>query len=142
MKVTSSAFKENETIPIQYTGDGQDINPPLRIEGIPKTARSLALIVDDPDAPRGTWLHWLVFDIPVRDHIDEDSVPGTQGMNDFRKTDYGGPAPPSGTHHYHFRVYALDRKLDLPEEVSRKHVEDAMRGHILEQAELVGVYSR
>lgn len=100
------------------------------------------MIVDDPDAPIGTWVHWVVWNIPLRGEIREDSVPGTEGLNDFRKHSYGGPCPPSGTHRYFFKVYALDTKLDLKGNSRKRDVERAMKGHILAQGQLVGLYSR
>ena len=113
MKITSSEFKHNESIPRKYTCQGQDINPPLAIEDIPSQAKSLALIVDDPDAPGGMWVHWVVFDMPLITEIAEDSIPGTQGMNDCNRKDYGGPCPPSGTHRYFFKLSSLDVILIL-----------------------------
>ncbi len=142
MKVTSPEFKNNEFIPKKFTCEGDDINPILVIEGIPKEAKSLALIVDDPDAPMGTWVHWVVYDIPVVSKIDEDSIPGKQGSNDSGRKDYGGPCPPSGTHRYFFKIYALDTQLNLGEGISKKALEKAMDGHILDKAELVGLYQR
>src|SRR5688572_8394393 len=128
LHVTSAAFGDEGTIPREYTCDGTDVNPPLEIGAIPPEAKSLALIFEDPDAPSGTWLHWLVWTIPITQHIHEDEIPGEQGMNDFGRNDYGGPCPPSGTHKYIFKVYALDHLIDLPEGSTRSQVEDAMRG--------------
>ncbi len=110
MQITSSAFKDREAIPMNYTADGEDISPPLSIRDVPEGTKSLALIVDDPDAPMGTWDHWIVFNIPSDTReIAEGSAPeGIRGMNDFGKLEYGGPAPPSGTHRYKFKIYALD----------------------------------
>lgn len=142
MKISSPEFEHNEMIPSQFTCDGEDINPALIIEDIPPETKSLALIVDDPDAPMGTWVHWVVYDIPVTNQIQEDSAPGKQGMNDFRKKGYGGPCPPSGTHRYFFKLYALDQELNLEEGLRKKNVENAMEGHILAQAELIGLYKR
>ena len=140
--VTSPAFVDGEYIPSKYTCDGDDVNPPLNIRGIPEGTKSLVLIVDDPDAPIGTWVHWVVWNIPPKGEIGEDSVPGTEGLNDFRKHSYGGPCPPSGTHRYFFKVYALDTKLDLKRNSRKRDVERAMKGHILAQGQLVGLYSR
>ena len=140
--VTSPAFIHNGHIPLKYTCDGLDVNPPLLIQGIPEKARCLVLIVDDPDAPIGTWVHWVVWNIPLRRRIDENSVPGVQGLNDFRKHSYGGPCPPSGTHRYFFKVYALDAKLDLSINHGKRDVEMAMKGHILSQGQLIGLFSR
>ena len=142
MKFTSPAFGHNQTIPKKYTCEGDDINPRLIITDIPAAAKSLTLIVDDPDAPMGTWVHWVVFDIPVAGEIKEDSIPGKQGYNDFGRNDWGGPCPPSGTHRYFFKIYALDTILNLKEGVKKKEVERAMRGHILDKTELVGLYKK
>lgn len=142
LRISSPAFKMNGEIPIKYTCDGADINPPLLIEGIPEGTQSLVLIVDDPDAPGGTWDHWIVWNIPLVETIEEDSVPGTEGLNDFKKHSYGGPCPPSGTHRYFFKVYALDTTLDLPTTITKTNVEQAMVGHILAKGELIGLYTR
>ncbi len=142
LKITSSAFKNNDSIPIKYTCDGDDVNPPLTIEDVPKETRSLVLIVDDPDAPIGTWVHWIVWNIPPTEEIEEDSIPGVEGINDYKKHSYGGPCPPSGTHRYFFKVYALGTKLDLDVNSKKKDVERAMEGHILAKGEIVGLYSR
>ena len=133
---------DGEHIPSKYTCDGYNVNPPLNIRGILEGTKSLVLIVDDPDAPIGTWVHWVVWNIPPKGEIGEDSVPGTEGLNDFRKHSYGGPCPPSGTHRYFFKVYALDTKLDLKRNSRKRDVERAMKGHILAQGQLVGLYSR
>ena len=142
MRLTSSEFKNEGMIPSKFTCDGEDINPPLSIDEVPENAKSLALIIEDPDAPRKTWIHWVVYDMPVTNHIEEDSVPGKEGANDFGRRAYGGPCPPSGTHHYHFNLFALDSILNSKEEVSKKDVEEAMKGHILEKAKLVGLYKK
>ncbi len=142
MKLSSPEFKHNEPIPKKFTCEGQDINPPLVVEGLPEGTQTLALVMDDPDAPMGTWVHWVVFDIPVISAIEEDSIPGRQGKNDFRRHDYGGPCPPSGTHRYFFKLYALDDKLGLPEGIDKQTLEKHMQGHILAQAELIGLYKR
>jgi Raf kinase inhibitor-like YbhB/YbcL family protein len=142
MKITSSAFKNNEYIPAKYTCEGEDINPELNISDIPEEAKSLALIMDDPDAPMGVWVHWVVFDIAPTASISEDSVPGKLGITNSGKNDYHGPCPPSGTHRYFFKVYALDTLLNLREGVSKGALEKAMQGHILAKAELVGLYKR
>ena len=142
MKITSPEFEHNGFIPKKFTCQGEDINPALNIEGIPEETKSLALINDDPDAPGGMWVHWVVFDIPLIVKIDEDSIPGKQGINDFRRRDYGGPCPPSGTHRYFFKVYALDRELNLKEGISKKELEKVMHGHILDKAELIGLYKK
>jgi len=142
LKITSPAFENNGLIPSKYTCDGQDINPPLRIEGIPEGTQTLALVLDDPDAPMGTWDHWIVWNIPPTSKIEENSVPGTEGMNSFRRQSYGGPCPPGGTHRYFLKAYALDTKLALNPNSKKKDVEKAMQGHILAQGELVGLYKR
>jgi len=142
MKLTSPEFKHNEPIPRKFTCQGQDVSPALIIEGVPGGAKGLALIVDDPDAPMGTWVHWVVYDIPVVPRIDENSIPGKQGINDFGREDYGGPCPPSGTHRYFFKIYALDKKLDLKEDIRKRDLEKAMEGHILDKAELIGLYKK
>ena len=142
MKITSPSFKDNEKMPARYTYDGEDINPALEIENLPSATKSLALIVDDPDAPMKTWVHWVVYDIPPVNHIDEDSVPGKQGSNDSGGIGYHGPCPPSGTHRYHFKLYALDKVLGLGEGMSETELEKAMQGHILDKAELMGTYMR
>ena len=142
LSVSSSAFENNKLIPAKYTCDGEDVNPPLTIEGVPDGAKSLVLIVDDPDAPMGTFDHWVVWNIPPTSKIEENAVPGTEGVNDFRKRSYGGPCPPYGTHRYFFKVYALDTKLDLSPNSRKKDVEKAMQGHVLAKGELIGLYRR
>lgn len=142
MKLTSPAFNHNESIPKKYTCQGEDINPPLNIDGVPDGTKSLALIIDDPDAPMKTWVHWVVFNIPVQNKIDENSIPGKQGYNDFGKNDYGGPCPPSGTHRYFHKLYALDTVLNLNEGITKKELELAMQGHILAKTELIGLYKK
>ncbi|MFO7782190.1 MAG: YbhB/YbcL family Raf kinase inhibitor-like protein [Spirochaetia bacterium] len=142
MHITSPAFEHNERVPAKYTCNGQDINPPLRIEDIPPGTQSMAIIVDDPDAPGKTFLHWLIWDIEPTTEIAENSAPGTQGLTDFGKPAYGGPCPPSGTHRYFFRVYALATTLGLPEGSSRTDLEQAMKGHVLAEAEIIGLYAQ
>jgi hypothetical protein len=142
LTVSSPAFENNKLIPAKYTCDGDNVNPPLTIEGVPDGTKSLVLIVDDPDAPMGTWDHWIVWNIPPTSKIEENTVPGTEGVNDSRKHSYGGPCPPWGTHRYFFKVYALDTKLDLNPNSRKKDVEKAMQGHILAKGELVGLYRR
>lgn len=140
IKVFSSAFEPNGTIPAKYTCDGENVSPPLRFEDVPEATESLALILDDPDAPRGTFTHWVVWNIEPVSNIEEDTIPGVEGVNDFQKIGYGGPCPPSGTHRYVFRVYALDKQLELKAGAGRKDLETAMIGHILAEGELVGKY--
>lgn len=142
MQLTSPDFEQGKLIPEKFTCEGDDINPTLIIENIPAGTKSLALIVDDPDTPRGTRVHWVVYGIPVVSRIDEDSVPGEQGMNDFGRGDYGGPCPPSGTHRYFFKIYALDAELALGEGIDKEALEKAMQGHILDRTELIGLYEK
>ncbi|MFH1440959.1 MAG: YbhB/YbcL family Raf kinase inhibitor-like protein [Candidatus Omnitrophota bacterium] len=142
MRITSPVFENDGVIPVKFTCDGDDINPELIIDGPPQGAQTLALIVDDPDAPSGTWVHWLVFDIPVVSRIAENSIPGIQGVNDFGKKNYGGPCPPRDTHRYFFRIFALDKKLGLKDGINRAALEKAMWGHVLDKAELFGLYMR
>lgn len=142
MKITSPEFNHNTKIPQKYTCDGDDISPPLSITDVPSNAKTLALINDDPDAPMGTWDHWIMYNIPVSSKIAEDSAPGTQGRNSWGRNDYGGPCPPSGTHRYFFKLYALDIELDLLEGADKGTVEKAMEGHIIEKTELIGLYER
>jgi len=143
MKLTSPAFLNGASIPSKFTCEGDDINPQLVIENIPAGTKSLTLIVDDPDAPMKTWVHWVVYDIdPTINRIAENSIPGKQGINDFRRKDWGGPCPPSGTHHYYFKLYALDKVLGIAEGIDRIALEKAMAGHILAKSELVGLYKR
>lgn len=145
LNISSSAFADRGKIPSKYTCDGEDVNPPLVFENVPEDAQSLVLIVEDPDAPGKTWVHWVVFNIsPHVSGISEDSVPsgGMEAVTDFGKAGYGGACPPSGTHRYYFKLYALDTTLDVTEDVTREELEHAMQRHILDKAELVGLYSR
>jgi Raf kinase inhibitor-like YbhB/YbcL family protein len=145
LKVTSSVFPDGGKIPKKYTCDNSNVNPPLRIENLPKAVKSLALIVDDPDAPGRTWTHWLLWNIdPKATEIREDGVPqnAIQGTNDFGSATYGGPCPPSGEHRYYFKAYALDTALSLPSSAKKAAVEKAMAGHIVAQGSLMGTYSR
>jgi Raf kinase inhibitor-like YbhB/YbcL family protein len=142
MRLSSPEFANGAPIPPRFTCDGNDINPALRIENVPAGTKTLALILEDPDALRGTWVHWLVYDIPVTIWIDEDSVPGTQGRNDYGVTEYRGPCPPAGTHRYVFTLYALDAELDLDEGVEQAALASAMQTHILATAELSGYCTR
>jgi hypothetical protein len=144
-KISSPAFQNNGDIPQKYTCDGIDVNPPLKIDNVPSETKSLALIVDDPDAPMGTWVHWVVWNIdPKTAEIQEDAVPkgALLGVNDFRKNDYGGPCPPSGRHRYFFKLYALDRILNLGMTAKKADIESAMKGHILSEAQIIGLYAR
>jgi len=144
IKITSSAFHEGGNIPSKFTCDGSDTSPPLQITGIPSEAKSLVLIADDPDAPGGLFTHWLVWNIPPQTNsIAEGSAPkGVHGTNDFGKPDYKGPCPPPGTHRYSFKIFALDRELDLRGGAKRSQLDAAMKGHIVAQGELVGRYAR
>ena len=143
LTVKSTAFESNKLIPKKYSCDGNDINPPLSIEGVPKEAKTLALLMDDPDAPSGTFDHWVVWNIPRSTvKIGENTVPGTEGINSARQRGYLGPCPPSGTHRYFFKVYALDTELNLGDNSSKKDVEKALQNHILAKGELIGLYSR
>jgi Raf kinase inhibitor-like YbhB/YbcL family protein len=145
LKISSTAFSHNGMIPPKYTCDGQDLSPQLAIDGVPENAKSLALIVDDPDAPAGTWVHWLVWNIdPKTGNIAEGAVPAgaQQGRNDFRRPDYGGPCPPSGTHRYFFKLYALDTVLTLGRGATKADLERSMQGRIIARAELIGLYRR
>lgn len=144
MKITSSAFPEGGTIPEKFSKNDQNINPPLRIEGTPAEAKSLVLIVDDPDAPVGLFTHWLVWNIdPKTTEIAEHSVPkgAVEGTNDYPNLGYGGPQPPSGTHRYYFKIFALDTVLDLPSAAKRKQLDQAMKGHVIGEGQLMGRYS-
>lgn len=142
LKITSPAFQHNGLIPSKYTCDGENINPALQIEGIPEGTPTLALTMDDPDAPMGTWDHWIVWNIPPSNLIKENSVPGIEGLNTSRTHSYGGPCPPSGTHRYFFKVYALDTKLTLNPSSTKRDLEKAMQGHILAKGEIMGKYAR
>jgi Raf kinase inhibitor-like YbhB/YbcL family protein len=144
ISVSSTAFRSGEKIPPAFTCKGANISPPLEFHGIPAAAKSLALVVEDPDAPTGLFTHWLVWNIaPSAAQIAEKSVPpgAVQGTNDFGKSGYGGPCPPSGTHRYFFRVLALDRMLDLKSGAKRAEFEKAIAGHVLVRGELMGRFS-
>jgi Raf kinase inhibitor-like YbhB/YbcL family protein len=151
LTLTSSVFSDGEIIPRQHTGDGQDLSPSLRWTGTPDGTKSLALICDDPDAPRGIWVHWVLFNLPAdTKELPEgvsakEGLPGgaRQGKNDFGKIGYGGPAPPKGKpHRYFFKLYALDTMLDLPAGATKDQVMNALKGHIVAEAQLVGKYAR
>lgn len=145
MKITSSAFADGTMLPARFTADGANVNPPLHISAVPAAAKSLVLIVDDPDAPAGPWNHWLLWNIaPETAAIAEDAAPkgAIAGKNDFGRTVYLGPSPPSGTHRYFFRLFALDKIIDLPPGADRVQLDQAMQGHVLASAELIGRYRR
>lgn len=151
MNITSMAFEDNTSMPNTYTCDGKNINPPLMWSGIPNNTKSLALIEDDPDAPNGDWVHWLLWNIPptvvsIPERFSPSTAPETapiiEGTTSFSHAAYGGPCPPSGTHHYHFKLYALDTTLTLPSTAKKEELLQVMRGHIIDQAELIGLYQR
>jgi len=150
MKLTSNAFQEGQSIPRGYTCDGANVSPPLEWSGTPKSAKTLALIVDDPDAPAGTWVHWVLYNLPADNIGIIESTPGTetltgggvQGTNDFKKVGYGGPCPPSGTHRYFFKIYALDAELPLQPGATKADLEKAMESHVISQAQLMGTYRK
>lgn len=142
--LTSSAFKDGQSIPSKYTCDGEDINPPLEISGVSINAKSLALIMDDPDAPVGVWTHWVKWNIPANTtSIPEGQEPqGVSGKGTGENLSYKGPCPPDKEHRYFFKLYALDAILNLQEGADKKELEETMKGHILQQAELMGLYNR
>lgn len=148
--VKSPAFEQGKPIPEEYTCDGRNISPPLRWSNIPEEAQSLAMIVDDPDAPRGTFTHWIIWNIPpdlaeFSANVDKEKMlpnGARQGINDAGKIGYTGPCPPSGTHRYFFKVYALDSTIDLAPGANRKQIDDALRGKTIAQGELMGTYKR
>ena len=145
MEIKSRAFKDGEYIPSRYTYDGENFNPPLEIYDIPQEAQSLAIVVDDPDAPSGMWVHWLLWNIPVDNHSIEENDPPKNtisGMNSFGKLEYGGPCPPFGTHRYFFKVYALNRELQLPEGATKEELMNAIEQCKIDSAQLIGLYSR
>ena len=145
LTITSSAFVHKTAIPARYTCDGRDINPPLNIDAVPDGTMSLALIVDDPDAPVGTWVHWVAWNIPPQTReIKESSFPAgaVQGLNDWKRNSYGGPCPPFGTHRYFFKLYALDTTLVLAPPTTKADLVRAMTGRIIAQGELMGTYRR
>jgi Raf kinase inhibitor-like YbhB/YbcL family protein len=144
MSLTSPAFNDSDPIPTLYSCDGDDVSPDLDWFGIPEGTKSLALIMDDPDAPVGTWVHWVLFNIPADiPGLQQDiSGVGVEGLNSWGRTGYGGPCPPGGTHRYFFKLYALDISLDLEEGADKAALLEAMEGHILGQAELMGTYTR
>jgi hypothetical protein len=151
MQLTSTALTEGQPIPAEYTCEGKNVSPPLQWTGAPANTRSLALIVDDPDAPVGLWVHWVLYNLPAgTKELPENASrnPSTlggaaQGINDFKRSGYGGPCPPPGKpHRYFFRLYALDAELQIKRDPTKKDVEKAMQGHILAQGQLMGTYKR
>ena len=150
LSISSSAFQDRGPIPTEYTCDGEDISPPLAWTGVPAGTASLVLIVDDPDAPVGVWDHWIVFDIPPDLTGLPEAVPagetlpdgGIHGSNSWNRMSYGGPCPPSGTHRYMFKLYALDTTLGLKPGANKKSVESAMQDHILAETQILGTYKK
>lgn len=144
LSISSPAFTNNSYIPSKFTCEGKNVNPPLQIQGIPANAKSLAIIVEDPDAPHKIFKHWLVWNIPVTNDIKENSAPGIVGMNDFRLNTYKGPCPPSGlrVHRYIFKVFALDKMLNIPATTNAIELEDIMDLHIIAFGELIGLYKK
>jgi Raf kinase inhibitor-like YbhB/YbcL family protein len=150
MELKSTAFEAGAMIPKQYTGDGQNISPPLVWDAVPNNTASLALICDDPDAPMGTWVHWVIFNLPADIQELPENIPlqkslangAKQGTNDFHTIGYGGPCPPRGEHRYFFKLYALDTKLNLDAGVKKENLLKAIEGHILGESKLLGKYRR
>ena len=150
IKITSSAFEDGGLIPAKYTCDGADISPSLQWDVVPEGTRSIALICDDPDAPMGTFVHWVIFGLPAEARELVENIPSDetlpngakQGTSDFGRIGYGGPCPPSGTHRYFFKIYALDTEVDLAAGASKRELLKAMEGHILGQGQLIGKYKR
>lgn len=149
-QINSPAFENGGMIPSKYTCDGDNVSPPLKWTDAPKSTLCFALINDDPDAPMGTWVHWVMYNIPVQTQSLDENVPKTsdlkngarQGMTDFGRTGYGGPCPPSGIHRYFFKLYALDTMLTLPKDVTKSQLLSAMKGHILAETQMLGRYKR
>jgi len=150
MEIKSTAFKQGARIPSKYTCDGMDVSPPLEWSNAPSGTKYFAIVCDDPDAPMGTWVHWVIYDIPASTTSLPEKVPplkevtnsAKQGMNDFRAIGYGGPCPPSGEHRYFFKLYALDAPTGLKAGAAKAHLLEAIKGHILGDAELMGKYKR
>ena len=150
IKLTSTAFKDGEMIQSKYTCDGVNVSPPLSWFGVPANAKTIALIVDDPDAPGKTWVHWVIYDLPAGTNSLPENVAkeeelvlgGKQGTNDFKQIGYGGPCPPHGTHRYYFKIYAVDAAAALPPGATKDQLSKAMEGHIVAQGQLMGRYKR
>ncbi|MGD8534293.1 MAG: YbhB/YbcL family Raf kinase inhibitor-like protein [Candidatus Aminicenantes bacterium] len=150
IKISSAAFEEGGMIPAKYTCDEEDVSPPLAWDSIPEGTKTLAFICDDPDAPMGTWVHWVFFNLPADISELPENIPperelesgAKQGTNDFGRIGYGGPCPPGGTHRYYFKLYALDAELDLDAGARKQQLLEAMEGHILAEGQLMGRYSR
>jgi len=149
-QIESDVFEAGGPIPSKFSCDGQDVSPPLTWNGLPKGTNTLALVMEDPDAPAGIWVHWVLYNIPASLSGLPEGVPAEQelsdgslsGLNSWRRSGYGGPCPPGGTHRYFFRLYAMDQALDLGAGATKEHLIDAMQGHILGQTEVMGTYSR
>ena len=150
LQVTSTSFKEGQPIPRQYTCDGVNISPPIEWSGVPQNTKTIALIADDPDAPAGTWVHWVFYNLPAANIGLVENMPanenlragGVHGKNDFEKLGYGGPCPPSGTHRYYFKIYALDSELPMKAGATKVELLKVMEGHVLAQGQLMGTYER
>ena len=142
LTIKSPAFLNNDFIPLNYSCEGSNINPAISIQDLPKETVSLALIMDDPDARSGTFVHWIMWNIPPTKMIGENTAPGIQGINSADENKYHGPCPPSGTHRYFFKLYALDTLLNLPEGIKKQDLEKAMQGHILAQTQIIGLYKK
>ncbi len=150
IKITSSAFEDGGLIPAKYTCDGADVSPPLQWDAVPEGTKSIALICDDPDAPMGTWVHWVLFNLPAEINQLAENIPADkilpngarQGVSDFGRVGYGGPCPPGGTHRYFFKIYALDTEVSLQAGADKRQLLKAMEGHILSQGQLIGKYKR
>ena len=150
IKITSPAFEDGGLIPAKYTCDGADISPPLQWDAVPEETKSIALICDDPDAPMGTWVHWVLFNLPTETREMAENIPADetlpngakQGTSNFGRIGYGGPCPPSGTHRYFFKIYALDTEIDLAAGANKRELLTAMEGHIIGQGQLIGKYKR
>jgi Raf kinase inhibitor-like YbhB/YbcL family protein len=140
--VESLAFSQGEDIPKKYTCEGENVNPPLQFSDLPEETKTLAVIVEDPDAPNGTFTHWVAWNISPNKPITESNTTGVNGLNSFGSEGYGGPCPPSGSHRYYFKIYALDAKLDLPAGSKKEALQQAMEGHILASGELMGRYKK
>lgn len=142
LRVRSVAFSHGGHIPPKYTCEGENVNPPLEVSDLPENTKSLAVIVEDPDAPRGVYDHWVVWNIPPDEAISENSRPGITGRNSFGNMGYGGPCPPSGSHRYFFKVFALDSSLDIPTGSDKKVLQEAMKNHVLASGELMAQYQK
>jgi len=145
MEISSAAFEKNSLIPSKYTCEGQERNPPLEFKDVPEDTKSLVLIVDDPDAPMKTWVHWTIWNIDAKTtQILQNSCPkgAVEGITSFGRTGYGGPCPPSGTHRYFFKLFALDKMLDLSPNSHARDIESTIEGHIIRKAELIGLYKK